>query len=58
MKKELGIFLLLVVLCLIVSVQNPQFLSTANLQNMARLIGAYGIFGNQKNFSRDKRIEW
>jgi ribose transport system permease protein len=44
MKKEFGIFLLLVVLCLIVSVQNPQFLSAANLQNMARLIGAYGIF--------------
>ena len=44
MKKELGIFILLVVLCAIVSVRNPQFLSPANLQNMARLIGAYGIF--------------
>ena len=44
MKKEFGIFLLLVVLCIIVSVQNPQFLSATNLQNMARLIGAYGIF--------------
>jgi ribose transport system permease protein len=44
MKKELGTFILLVVLCLVVSVINPRFLSAANLQNTARLIGAYGIF--------------
>ncbi len=44
MKKELGTFILLVVLCVIVSVLNPQFLSATNLQNTARLIGAYGIF--------------
>lgn len=44
MKKELGIFILLVVLCAVVSAFNPQFLSATNLQNMARLIGAYGIF--------------
>ena len=44
MKKELGIFILLVVLCVVVSVINPRFLGGANLQNMARLIGLYGIF--------------
>ncbi len=44
MKKELGTFLLLVVLCIVVAVLNPRFLAGANLQNMARLIGAYGIF--------------
>jgi ribose transport system permease protein len=44
MKKELGTFLLLVILCVIVSILNPRFLAGANLQNMARLIGAYGIF--------------
>lgn len=44
MKKELGIFILLVVLCTVVSILNPRFLSAANLQNTARLIGAYGIF--------------
>jgi ribose transport system permease protein len=44
MKKELGIFLLLVALCVIVSIKEPLFLSTTNLQNMARLIGIYGIF--------------
>lgn len=44
MKKELGIFILLVVLCAVVAILNPRFLAPANLQNMARLIGAYGIF--------------
>jgi ribose transport system permease protein len=44
MKKELGISILLVVLCVIVSILNPRFLAPANLQNMSRLIGAYGIF--------------
>jgi ribose transport system permease protein len=44
MKKELGTFLLLVVLCIVVTALNPRFLSPANLQNTARLIGAYGIF--------------
>src|SRR5437867_2098377 len=44
MKKELGIFILLIALCGVVSILNPRFLAGANLQNMARLIGAYGIF--------------
>jgi ribose transport system permease protein len=44
MKKELAIFLLLVVLCAIVTALNPRFMSPANLQNTARLIGAFGIF--------------
>lgn len=44
MRKELGTFILLVVLCVVVAVLNPVFLSATNLQNMARLIGIYGIF--------------
>src|SRR5215210_3391507 len=44
MKKELGIFVLLIVLCVIVSIINPNFLLTINLQNLARQIGAFGIF--------------
>jgi len=44
MKKELGILTLLVVLCGIVALRNPQFLSPANIQNMSRLVGTYGIF--------------
>jgi ribose transport system permease protein len=44
MKKELGILVLLIVLCVIVSIINPRFLVAENLQNMGRLIGAFGIF--------------
>jgi ribose transport system permease protein len=44
MRKELGTFILLIALCVIVAVINPRFLGAANLQNMARLIGMYGIF--------------
>jgi ribose transport system permease protein len=44
MKKELGIFILLVVLCVIVAIINPNFLQAINLQNLARQIGAFGIF--------------
>jgi ribose transport system permease protein len=44
MKKELGIFILLIVLCIIVSIINPNFLLSINLQNLARQIGAFGIF--------------
>lgn len=44
MKKELGIFILLVVLCAAVTLKNPLFLSGTNLHNMALLVGMYGIF--------------
>src|SRR5678810_1331765 len=44
MKKELGIFVLLIVLCIVVSVVNPNFLLPINLQNLVRQIGAFGIF--------------
>ena len=44
MKKELGIFILLVVLCVIVSIINPLFLTPTNLRNMGQQIGAFGIF--------------
>lgn len=44
MRKELGTFVLLVLLCVVLAVLNPSFLSPANLQNLARLIGIYGIF--------------
>ena len=44
MRKELGIFILLIVLCAIVAIYNPNFLQVINLQNLARQIGAFGIF--------------
>src|SRR4051812_45329024 len=44
MRKELGTFLLLVILCIILTILNPSFIAPINLQNLARLIGIYGIF--------------
>jgi ribose transport system permease protein len=44
MKKEIGIFAMLVVLCGVVAILNPRFLSGMNLQNTARLVGMFGIF--------------
>jgi ribose transport system permease protein len=44
MKKELGIFLMLVLLCVTVAIGNPNFLGATNLQNITRLIGIFGIF--------------
>ncbi len=44
MRKELGTFVLLVVLCIVLAILNPVFIDPANLQNLARLIGIYGIF--------------
>src|SRR6266540_1290663 len=45
MKKELGIFILLVVLRAITAIMNPRFLAPENLQNTERLIGAFGLLG-------------
>jgi ribose transport system permease protein len=44
MKKELGITILLFAVCAIVAIKQPQFLSEANIQNLLRRIGMYGIF--------------
>ena len=43
-RTEIAVLLLLVVLCASVTAVSPQFLSVANLQNVARLVGTYGIF--------------
>ena len=44
MKKEIGISVLLVVLCVVTSILNPKFLSPVNLVNTANLIGLFGVF--------------
>jgi len=44
MRKETGIFLLLVVVCSITALKSPHFLGIENLQNQAELIGLFGIF--------------
>src|SRR6187397_1704399 len=43
-RKEIGVLLLLAVLCAIVAAASPQFLSVTNLRNVSRLVGTYGIF--------------
>jgi ribose transport system permease protein len=43
-RKEISVLLLFVLLCTVVAIASPQFLSVANLQNVARLVGTYGIF--------------
>lgn len=44
MKKEIGIFSLLVVLCAVTTAINHRFLSESNLTNMANAVGLYGVF--------------
>src|SRR4051794_12739120 len=44
MKKELGIFSLLILLCAVTASINPRFLSGTNLTNMANVIGLFGVF--------------
>ena len=44
MKKEIGISVLLFVLCAVTAILNPKFLSPVNLVNTANLIGLRGIF--------------
>jgi ribose transport system permease protein len=44
LKKELGLFLLIVVIGAITAAINPQFLSQVNLMNLANQIGLFGLF--------------
>ncbi len=44
MKKEIGISVLLLLLCTVTSIMNPKFLSPVNLVNTANLVGLYGVF--------------
>jgi ribose transport system permease protein len=44
MKKDLGILVLLVALCVVTAILNPKFISAVNMGNMANLIGMFGVF--------------
>src|SRR5262245_673508 len=44
MKKEIGISVLLLVVCVVTAILNPNFRSPVNLSNTANQIGLYGIF--------------
>lgn len=43
MKKTLGIFALLVVICVFTTIINPSFISAYNIQNTIRWTGLYGV---------------
>ena len=43
MRKELGITLLIIALCVVMGIFNPGFFQIRNLQNNARLVGMYGL---------------
>ena len=43
-KKDLGLFVLILVVGAITTALNPVFLSPVNLSNMANLVGLFGIF--------------
>ena len=44
MKKEFGLFALLLLLCVVTYIGNHDFLSSVNLQNTSKQIGMFGIF--------------
>jgi len=50
MKKDLGLFLLIVVVGTVVALLNPRFISPINLANTANLIGLFGLFSIGEGF--------
>ncbi len=50
LKKDLGLFLLILVVGAVVAVLNPRFISPINISNTANLIGLYGLFSIGEGF--------
>jgi ribose transport system permease protein len=50
LKKDLGLFLLIVVVGVVVDILNPRFLSPINLGNTANLVGLFGLFSIGEGF--------
>ena len=50
LKKDLGLFILIVVVGTVVAIMNPRFISPINLSNTANLIGLYGLFSIGEGF--------
>jgi ribose transport system permease protein len=50
LKKELGLFILILVVGTAVAVMNPRFISPINLSNTANLIGLFGLFSIGEGF--------
>ena len=50
LKKDLGLFLLILLVGTVVAIINPRFISPINLSNTANLIGLYGLFSIGEGF--------
>ena len=50
LKKELGLFVLILVVGTAVAAMNPRFISPINLANTANLIGLFGLFSIGEGF--------
>ncbi|MGB7974908.1 MAG: ABC transporter permease, partial [Roseiarcus sp.] len=50
LKKDLGLFLLIVVVGAVVAFLNPRFISPVNLANTANLVGLFGLFSIGEGF--------
>ena len=50
LKKDLGLFILILIVGAVVAVLNPRFISPINLSNTANLIGLYGLFSIGEGF--------
>jgi ribose/xylose/arabinose/galactoside ABC-type transport system permease subunit len=46
LKKDLGLFLLIVIVGAVVAFLNPRFISPINLANTANLVGLFGLFSS------------
>src|SRR3569833_1587202 len=44
LKKDLGLFILILVVGTVVAILNPRFISPINIANTANLIGLFGLF--------------
>ncbi len=50
LKKDLGLFLLIIVVGAVVAFLNPRFISPINLANTANLVGLFGLFSIGEGF--------
>jgi ribose transport system permease protein len=50
LKKDLGLFILILVVGTVVAILNPRFISPINLANTANLIGLFGLFAIGQGF--------
>src|SRR3954466_4513625 len=50
LKKDLGLFILILVVGTVVAILNPRFISPVNLANTANLIGLFGLFAIGQGF--------